>query len=464
MTRPPHHIRRAAPGLLVLALSLGALAGLASRAFADEVRVPLDRDGRIDRVTAELARRTGLFLDRFPALEEAVLYQASDSSYTLEVGQVEGGRHLRTRVPLSVAGVDSLRDLVSERIRTLAPEAGRDQGGRPLLLTGTSLLGIGFYGWALPVVFDVRNGEEFGGLYLITAGACTILPLVSTQGREVTFPTASLGLYGATRGIAHGALIAMGMGWDSGRGILGAALAGSVAEAGLMSAWAQRSQMDGGTEASIVTGGDFGLLYGLGAADLFDVYDSDHGSAVAGLALAGSALGIVSGRALGRRPGITYGDAGVMRTAGYVGAYLGLGLLDAAGAEDHKPYVIATMAGSGLGLLVGSGLVAHRDFTGGQMVVANLVTGAGALVGLGIGVMAGANSDHSEHIIAPASALGAAAGLAVGCISVRPSLSGAADPSRWEIGLEPRFARSPGRAPARGASVVPTLAVRYRFD
>jgi hypothetical protein len=57
---------------------------------------------------------------------------------------------LRERVPYSAAGVDSLRDGISLLVAQKAPQAALNQGGRALLVTATTVLGIGFYGWALP--------------------------------------------------------------------------------------------------------------------------------------------------------------------------------------------------------------------------------------------------------------------------------------------------------------------------
>jgi hypothetical protein len=110
--------------IVVLAAALHATA-----ARAQEVQVPLDRSGRIERIDAQLAKRLGTFGDRYPGFTEARLFRAPDSTFTLDVTMARGGQILRERVPLSLAGVDSLRTMISERWPRRSAAGWPDQEG-----------------------------------------------------------------------------------------------------------------------------------------------------------------------------------------------------------------------------------------------------------------------------------------------------------------------------------------------
>jgi len=444
---------------------------------AEETQIPLDRTGRIESVDRPLARRLGLFLDRYPLLEEARLFQAADSSFVLEIAQREAGRRTLSRIQFSALEADSLRELVSARVAARAPDAARDQSGRPLLMGGCAALGLGFYAWALPTLMDAREGQVYTGIYLLTAAASIMAPMLLTQGTDISFPAADLALYGATRGIAHGALLHNAFSRDDGgNGALGAALVGSLVEGAALGVWAQATHASDGVAGSMNTGGDFGLLYGLGIADLTARYNGEHDGAIAALTVGGSALGMTGSYWLAKHRDYTYGDAGAMRMAGLVGGYLGLALAVAGGAEDSEPITAAAMAGSALGLGAGDGFVRNTDLTGGQMVIVDLVTVAGGLFGLGCGLLASSNADDTRRVLLPVSALGAMAGYAAGFTGMRgraladtrpAAAHGSRSPRRagsWNIGLEPRGLRATSdREPQRAATSL-FLTLRCRFD
>ena len=476
---PCHTPRRGI--LLALTAVFASVAPIALRALparaAEETQVPLDHAGRIESLDRWLARQLGLFVDEYPLLQEVRLYHAADSSFVLEITQREGGRRTRARLPFTAAEVDSLRDLVGVRVATRAPGAALDQSGRPLLLAGCAGLGLGFYAWAVPTLLDVQGGEAYGGTYMLVSATSILLPMVITQGTDVSFPAADLAIYGATRGIAHGALLYDGLVRDpADHGVLGLALAGSLVEGAALGTWAQATHASGGVAGSIGTGGDFGLLYGLGIADLTDLIGDEHDGALAACTLGGSGLGMAGGYWLARHRDYTYGDAGAMRTAGLVGAYLGLGLARASGAEESEPATAAAMAGGVVGLMAGDAFVSRTDLTGGQKLIVDLVTVAGGLFGLGAGMLAGEDADEPDRVILPASALGAVAGYAAGFSSVHGRARGDAGPgssnasyarqapASWHIGLEPRASRVTRRHGTRQAAPPLFLTLRCRFD
>lgn len=454
---------------------LSATAALAQQ----EVQVPLDQEGRIDVVDARLAERLGLFHDRFPGFQEARLFlQIPDSTYILEVTTVEADRRLRTRLPLTDHEVEELRGEVTLGVREQAPSAGLDREGRPGLLGGSALLGLGFYGWAVPVILDVDDTATRTGLYMLTAGSSFFGPWLATRNRAVSRGTADLAVYGATRGILHGVLTHLVVtGGDDGsngspdndiRGELATAMALSLAEGFGGLAWAQGRALDLGATRTIGMTGDFGTLQGLALAGLTD--PGDRGAA--GLVLAGAAAGTALGPTLVRRRDYSPGDVTVVSVGGYLGAYTGLALADLAGPNtdsEERWYAAGAMAGSLAGLVTGDRLVRPHRFSQGQGRLLTLGTVAGGAVGLGIAhlIVGNESAGDDSKIYLASSALGALAAYGLTFRSLAPDADRRPERrSGLEIHLNPVGAASAlvGSTTAGERRMpMPVLSGSYRF-
>jgi hypothetical protein len=395
----------------------------------EEVQVALDREGRVEVVDLRLAGRLGVFVDRFPGFQEARLWiQLPDSTYILELTGVREGRRVRERRPLGTAEVEALRADMSDRIAARAPGMALEREGRPRLLGGTALLGLGFYGWAVPVMLDVDEATTAVGLYMLTAGSAFFGPWAATRHRSVAPGTADLALYGGSRGIVHGLLAHRLMtGGDEGDAAADEDIRGEVAMAMAFSlaggiggyAWARDRGLDMGTTRTIGMAGDFGMLQGLGLAVLTDVSDG----AGAALALAGAAGGVALGPPLARRRDYSVGDVTALSTAGYLGGYAGLALVDMFQVDHDQWYAAGAMAGNAAGLFVGDRLVRRTEFTPGQGWLVALGTVAGGAVGLGGAyLLVGDDDDHEDpsRVYFAASTLGAVAGYGVTFRSLAP--------------------------------------------
>jgi len=431
---------RMAAVLTPVAIVALAAALSATAALAQDVQVPLDRSGRIERIDAQLAKRLGTFGDRYPGFTEARLFRAPDSTFTLEVTMARGGQILRERVPLSPAGADSLRERITLLVAEKAPQMGLNQEGRTILIAGTTLLGLSFYGWALPVAGEVSDDQAAVGIYLLTAAGSFFLPFAATGGHEVTYGMTDLALHGATRGIVHGILFyqLFAGNENTSQGNIGSAVAGSLAEGLGGYVWAQRSRMSAGNATTIGTLGDFGLLEGLGFATLADYYDDDRNQEGAAVMLAGSAVGFAGGAVLAGHRRFSYGDAAVMRNAGLLGTFAAVMATDWFKPDDDKASVTAAMVGGVVGLAAGDRLVANTEFTVNQSVLVTLGMVAGGALGLGIGYVSSGNSSDNATLLLTSSMLGAALGFAA---TYGPFLSTArADRvgrSSWRIDVSP---------------------------
>ena len=426
-------------------------------AVAAELQIPLDFAGRVQRIDAALARRLQMFTDR-PDFQDARLFQLADSSYVLEITSLTGAGLSRDRIPLTATGVDSLRGVVTTALAEHRTTPVLDSSGRPLFVATTTATCFGFYGWAVPYLFmDGASSEAVTGTYLLISSAGTFIPLWVTRNRSVSMGAALMSWYGMSRGALHGALLPHALSDDPGdKTPVAGALALSITESIAGFEWASRTGMTEGSAATINNLGDFGTLYGLGFSDLADA----DGKAASAAALAGAGAGVAAGALYSRGRDFTYGDASVMRTAGWVGGYLGLAIESAAAPDEYtKATTVAGMVGSAAGLAIGHGLVKRTDFSFGQGVIVDFCTVGGWLFGLGAAFVASTNGGLDDSAFWLSTGLGTVAGYAVGYgASAKSARRAAADRTSWHLDVTPLPPARRGRPP--GVSV----AVRTSFE
>jgi len=428
----------------------------AAVAVAVELQVPLDRAGRVQRIDAALARRLQMFADR-PNFQDARLFQLADSSYVLEITSLAGAGLSRERIPLTALGADSLRSVVTIALVENRTTPVLDSSGRPLFVATTTATCFGFYGWAVPYLFmEGASSQAATGTYLIIASGGTFIPLWLTRNRPVSMGAALMSWYGMSRGALHGALVPSALSDDPGKSAVAGAFALSIAESIAGFEWASRSGMTEGSAATINNLGDIGTLYGLGFADLADA----NGQASSAAALAGAGVGLATGAVYARGRDYTYGDASVMRSAGWVGGYLGAAIAGAAAPDEwSKSHTVATMVGSAAGLVVGHKLVERTDFSFGQGVIVDLSTVSGWLLGLGTAYVVSSSGGLDESGFWISTGLGTLAGYAVGYgASAKSARRAAADRTSWHLDVTPLPPARRGQPP--GMSV----AVRTTFD
>jgi hypothetical protein len=343
----------------------------------------------------------------------------------LEIEFLRDGRVVRDRRALDSAALEELRQRVADAVAHEPAVDPNDRSGRPLLLAGTSLLGLAFYDWALPVAADL-DGKEAVATGMLAAAGSFFVPWVLTRNGPVTYGMTDLALYGATRGIVHG-MAAYELfeqtespfevdASDSDKR-LAAALVGSVVEGVGGYFWARQTRMTTGKAHTIGATGDFGFLWAGGIAEIADNDDTaldqaeDRGLYAA--ALAGSAAGFAAGSWIADHRDYTWGDVEVVRVAGLTGATVGAAAADLAGTEDEDWWIASGIAGSAAGLWLGDRLVRETDYPAGLALLVDVGSLAGAALGLGIAYLATSDSNSDSDVYAPAAALGALGGFAL---------------------------------------------------
>jgi len=422
--------------------------------------VPLDRAGRIDEIDARLARRLGLFLDRYPDMVVVRLFQQGDSAFVLEVTSRQGERTVRQRVPMTAAQVADLRADVSRRVAAEAPEAALNQEGRSLLLATTTTLGLGFYGWALPVTLHIEDGRAAVATYMFTAGASFVIPYMLTKTRPVTYGMANLGYWGATRGLVHGVLLGNILSDDESVPA-GLGMAGSILEATIGYAWAARTGMTPGAAHDIGNWGDMGSMTGFELAMILGVDNAED--AVPAMVLAGSLLGVPVGAGYAHARRHTWGDAEIQRMAYSTGILAGFMVSDWIDGLD-SPHVggAALLVGSTAGFLIADHALRNHDYSVGQGILVDLGTVAGTLIGVGTAALVSGKDGPGQTTGLTLSTAGAVLGLTLTAASLRASAYAAPAPSdgpQLSMSVVPAL-RLPGQA--RGFPA-PMLMASLRF-
>lgn len=457
--------------LLVFSIVLACLA-VPAPAAAQEAQVPLDEAGELLEIDRGLAQRLGLFLDEYPGLQVVRLYELADGSYVLEVTVRADGRTLRQRVPLTADEVRALRARVGAALTARAPEATLDQDGRFLLLGTTTLLGLGFYGWAVPAALDIDSGRGVLASYMLTAGASFVLPYLYTRTRPVTYGMANAGFWGSTRGVLHGLYLAFLLDDNAGGGLApGLGVAASVAEGLVFYDWARSNDVTAGHAHTLGNHGDFGHNWA-GSVLMMAQPDAEE-LAYAGLLL-GSGIGLAYGAARAPTLPYTWGDAEVQRLAFHLGAANGAVvwdwiLGDNPDDDDIRVLGAALLAGSIVGLRAGERALDGHDFSAGQAILVDLGTIAGGLLGAGLAVLASPEDSGDATSYLTLAAIGANLGFLATFASLSDDARQRADRRAGALDLQ----LNPGALlllspdhPLRDAAPaleMPLLSVRIRF-
>lgn len=378
---------------------------------AQEVQIPIDEEGKIEYIDSKLEQKLGLFTE-YSNFRKARLFRISDTSFVLEISYQLQEKLLKVRLLLSAEEAKNFQQKVTERIKQKKSEVILDQRGRTTLIIATMTLSLGYYGWAVPVAFDVDDRKLAVAIYMLTSGAGFYIPLSVTSKIPVTDAAATLSLYGGTRGIVHGIFLARLFSKEpSGKEIIASGMLVSIVELLAGFKIANKLNISAGTAETIGVGGDFGLGLGLGAAHLAIFFENDNDQAVAGSVLLGSAVGLLGGKLLSNHQPYTRGNSRVLSTAGLLGAYIPLAVVDISGTKNEKAYTAASMLGTVVGLGPGHNLVRGKDFTTGQGNLIKLGQLAGGLLGLGVAYLLSSEDDDNSTLYLTSSSIGAAGGF-----------------------------------------------------
>ena len=400
---------RLSPWFLTILCSI--VFAMSYRTYSQEIQTPLDSQGKIKIIDSNLEKKLGLF-SGYSNFQEAQLFQIPDTTYALEIYYQPGDKIYKARLPMTMEEVQEFQKLVSQRMKDEVPRVTLDQDGRSKFIASMMGLSLGFYGWAVPVSLDVSDGKVALALYMLTSSAGFYLPFSATRDKPVTDASATLCLYGGTRGILHGIEFAFLFSDEpEEQGTIASGLVFSLAEAFAGYKLAGQNKYSAGTTEVIGVGGDFGVGFGFGTAHLVNFIEDENGRGIAGSVLLESGLGLLAGHWMASQQSYTRGDANVLGAAGLLGAYLPLAIVDMTANDQDKAYTAASMTGAIAGLSFGHHLVKGKDFSTGQGSLISLSQCAGGLLGLGLAYLIAPEDSDDSALFLTSSSVGAATGF-----------------------------------------------------
>lgn len=388
--------------------------------MSQERQIPLDVDGKINIIDAQLEKKLALFTD-YRGFTEARLYQTSDTTYVLEINYIPEGQMLKERKHINSNDVSALRSQVSEKLALKAPYSLLDQSGRTGLLVSSAVVGTLYYGTAISAIISPESAPAYTGIYLLTAGMSFYLPYALTRKMEVTRGQSTMATYGLTRGIAHGMLLPVVISSDVDYKVaLTLGVSGSIAEGILGYQWAKKHHFSEGRAGAIGTFSDFGMGIALATAHVSGLFDNNKAGNIAALSvLAGAGAGLYAGYRLTQNENYSTGDVIALQGAGLLGAYLPPSLLFVAGVDEPKLMTLAAALGGIGGLYLGDKLALKQEFSTRQGVFISLSQVAGALTGMGCGYLFGERNDdyyyndRQAKLVTILTGIGATAGYLV---------------------------------------------------
>ncbi|MBC8124691.1 MAG: hypothetical protein H7X70_03055 [Candidatus Kapabacteria bacterium] len=411
--------------LLYIATAIVIIFATPSLVCQIETQVAFDDVGSTLVITKELNDRLLIF-ETPSTFHEARLFQTTDSTFVLEITRTAGANLERERKQLTSADVKALRI----RVQSAVPATGEgvlDQRGRSALLWGSTLWSLGYYGSAASAVFSTNDNFEFSAAtYLIAGGVGFLLPALLTNNANVTEGAASLALGGMFQGAMHGWLIGgLVAGEDLGpKAGFGLSIITGISETVVGYVVGSKTGIKEGKASVINTTEFYSMVCGglLGLTILGPSFSANEGIRLtSGLALAGAAGGIILGTIIGNNQYFSPTDATVYGASGLLGLTLPyavmVALLD--GKIDSRLVSGLGIVGTAGGLLLGNELVKGLNYRGEDGTIVILGTLAGALIGIGVGVLA-----EDTRVGAVVAWAGAAGGFATGLILAKPEMEG----------------------------------------
>lgn len=380
-----------------------------------EVQVPMDSSGTIAEITPELRARTGLFSEVVDFLS-ARLFQGGDSSFVLEVAFRREGRLARSRSALTSAEALAFRQGLTHRLALTVRTPGINHEGRPGLVVRQTMMALGFYGWAVPLMLEIEGSRGSIAAYMLTSAAGFAFPYYLTRNRPVTTTQTMMTTFGSTRGLLYGHLVRKMIAPDehSEASEWGLTMAGSLIASMAAFKLAETSGLELGSAELIGVMGDFGTGFGLGTAHVSDLWDHENRETAAHATLLGmTGLGLAGGYLLSQREHYTRGDAYVLRMEGILGAQIMMPIVAALADKREKSYSAGAMAGGVLGVGIGNWLLRDEDFDFSEGALISCGHIAGGLLAGGLTYLIDSSDNFDGLVYHSTIALGSLAGHAL---------------------------------------------------
>lgn len=366
------------------------------------------------------------FFKSYQGFQQAVLEQA-DNGYHFTVYFKKDNVFQIERLPVTE---QELREICSEIDRKQEVH-GEDpsQEARRKFLMSTTTYSLGFYGWAVPNMFEHPSTKAYIASYLLIGAGGFFVPFLATNNRDITDGMSRAYTMGTLLGISHGVgfyelftnksfysdvdVTDPATGEVIGttsisnlKPMLISTVLTSLVEGWGLFALAKYKDYTWGQMSSIGSGGLHGSFYGNLLSGI--IFEEPKPVVLGASSLLLSAGGMFTGNYLYHKRNVTHGDVTVINSYSTLVMGYGLSAVESFQPDNFRPYATSVLVGSVAG--IGLGLYRTHDYHytrfQSNMMVLGEVTGG--LVGLGVVVLA-ESEKFSSHLWAVT--IGATAGL-----------------------------------------------------
>ncbi|MFH1729520.1 MAG: hypothetical protein ABIA04_14010 [Pseudomonadota bacterium] len=440
--------------------------------FALEIQSPFIEDKNIFEIDSKLNNDLLIFNEKDNFIK-ALLFKKTNietdsEEYILEIYFSEDNLIKKQRQYLSAEEAINLRSKILDRSNKSGIFNRLEQSGRYQLLTGTTLLSLGYWGWAVPASLDIDDEKYSIATYMLVSATGIIAPIIATKYIKTTEASANLSVYGGTRGIVHGAfLMRLIRGPDTRfENMAGLGVLASLSEMSLGYYLGRDIIKAPGSAELLGVLGDFGIGWGAGASFLIDGFEDGNDRNAAGCVLIGSATGLGLGYFYSQQKSYTVGNAYVLRASGLLGAYIPMAIIDAFNTDNEKIYAGASIAGSVLGL--GTAyyyLTNNKSFSTTDGFLITLGEVAGGLIGAGIAYLASNVENDNSTLYLTASSLGALTGFSLSYWLINNKMKDDKKDISWNLRLHPEslFLSENNKTYNYNSTIPPVISFEYTF-
>ncbi len=365
---------------------------------AQELLVPLDREGKITTLIGTTARKLELF-NEFDNVLEARLYKAGADMYFLEILYLSDNYPKKDRLQLNEFKVNELRKIVTDAIYEKDISLYLNQEGRPQFLATTAILSLSIWGPSVPILLELNKFSDVVGTWLIFSGVGFLIPYSICANSDITDGIANFASGGGILGTGHGALLSLLIGGKevSLQGIYTGMLIGSLTELITNYHIAKKNNFSGGKSNVILLYSTVGSIYGIyfaGAVDFLKGFPKKFDAqATAVTVLLTSALGYTLGANIANSQNYTEGDVSFKLNSWIIGTLLPASLLVLGDNKSPEVYCSLMSLGGVAGLILGNELVKGYDFSKSDGIYNTLATFSGGLLGTGLGSILSSDVD-----------------------------------------------------------------------
>ncbi len=413
-----------------------------SSIFAQEKQVAFFPESDVFTIDKSYAKKLSLFTE-YEDFVEAKLFQLSENEFAIEIYYSKKGVIYKERKVVNGEQKDffisGLRGFVAKQNPDLTKKTETDeevkmlnQKGRPGLLVTSTVVGLGYYGYAVPFMLNTESSKLFIAAYMLSSGASFLIPYNTTKSKDVSLSQVSMSFYGQSRGILHGILMGYlltdPIEYDDNyyysyeeqkqkedrrnQVIFGLGILTSIGEGIAGFKLAEQWDYSTGSASMFQMWGDVGSISGLLFSDLFGFYENQGEKDVLSTVLLSSFAGLGVGKYLTDRGSYTVGDALFYRSSLLLGGALAPLLVYYFEPHESEFYSSAALLGGLGGAFLANNLLEDIDFTTGQGLI--IATGeiAGCLLGLGIGYLLTPEIETGKFLMTTG-AIGAISGYAL---------------------------------------------------